>query len=65
MSVNHSVPNLFLTHSLRAQFSIEGLDVNPLHGSADTEDASKEVEFFFPKENTLAVIKPGSVSEKG
>jgi len=38
---------------------------NQLHGSSSVEDASKEVEYFFPKEHTLGVIKPNALSEKG
>ena len=51
--------------SLRAQFALEGVEVNALHGSQSVEDATKEVEYFFPKEKTVAVIKPTAISEKG
>ena len=53
------------THSLRAQFSVEGVELNQLHGSANPDEASKELEYFFPVEKTLAVIKPGAINEKG
>nr|WAW84848.1 thioredoxin domain-containing protein 3 [Halisarca dujardinii] len=50
--------------SLRSQFSEEGLEINPLHGSSDLEAASNELEFFFPTEQTVAVIKPNAFSER-
>ena len=44
---------------------MEDAPFNQLHGSSSVEDASKEVEYFFPKEHTLGVIKPNAISEKG
>ncbi|XP_070570053.1 thioredoxin domain-containing protein 3 homolog isoform X12 [Ptychodera flava] len=49
--------------SLRAQFSVEGLPVNTLHGSDSPEQADKELNYFFPVQQTLAVIKPEAVDE--
>uniref|UniRef100_A0A8D0E0W9 Nucleoside diphosphate kinase-like domain-containing protein n=1 Tax=Salvator merianae TaxID=96440 RepID=A0A8D0E0W9_SALMN len=49
--------------SLRAQFAIDGAPINQLHGSSTSEQAAKELEFFFPVENTLAVIKPTAFEE--
>ncbi|XP_061648116.1 thioredoxin domain-containing protein 6 isoform X2 [Phyllopteryx taeniolatus] len=46
---------------LRARFSMEGDPVNQLHGSQSTEEASREISFFFPVQQTLAVIKPDAV----
>ena len=50
---------------LRAQFVVEGSEINALHGSASVEDATKEIQKFFPVENTMAVIKPNAMTEKG
>ncbi len=50
---------------MRAQFSVEGSEFNQLHGTAVPEEAEKEIEFFFPVEKTVAVIKPGALNEKG
>lgn len=36
-----------------------------LHGSDSEETAKKELEFFFPMEQTVAVIKPDAVGTKG
>ncbi|NXD19450.1 TXND3 protein, partial [Spelaeornis formosus] len=44
--------------SLRAQYVIENVPVNQLHGSSTPSDAQKELEFFFPEEQTFALIKP-------
>lgn len=55
----------FLACSLRATFSTEGAQINPLHGSSSKEEAEKDMKFFFPVERTLAVIKPTAMSEKG
>ena len=51
--------------SLRSQYSVEDVEINPLHGSSDPEEACKEVEYFFPTEQTVAVIKPNALSDKG
>lgn len=50
--------------SLRAQFSVESAPVNQIHGSDSKEAAEKELEFFFPKQQTLAVIKPNAMDKK-
>ncbi|XP_077647029.1 thioredoxin domain-containing protein 3 [Lonchura striata] len=44
--------------SLRAQYAIENVPINQLHGSSTPSDAQKELEFFFPEEQTFALIKP-------
>uniref|UniRef100_A0ACB8FTT9 Uncharacterized protein n=1 Tax=Sphaerodactylus townsendi TaxID=933632 RepID=A0ACB8FTT9_9SAUR len=49
--------------SLRAEFAIDTAPINQLHGSSTTNDAEKELEFFFPVEHTLAVIKPSALAE--
>ncbi|XP_072253270.1 thioredoxin domain-containing protein 6 [Leuresthes tenuis] len=48
---------------LRVQFAVENEPVNQLHGSASPEDAEREINFFFPKQRTLAVIKPDAMEE--
>lgn len=37
--------------------------INAIHGSDSTDSAYKELEFFFPKEHTVAVIKPDAATE--
>ncbi|XP_022595893.1 thioredoxin domain-containing protein 3 homolog isoform X1 [Seriola dumerili] len=49
---------------LRAQFSVENEPINQLHGSASHEEAEREINFFFPKQRTLAVIKPDAMEEQ-
>lgn len=49
---------LLMTPSLRAQYAIENVPINQLHGSSTPIDAQKELEFFFPEEQTFALIKP-------
>uniref|UniRef100_A0A8C6QMP4 Thioredoxin domain-containing protein 3 n=1 Tax=Nannospalax galili TaxID=1026970 RepID=A0A8C6QMP4_NANGA len=44
--------------SLCAQFAMGSFPVNQLYGSNSTETAEKEIEYFFPVQNLLAVIKP-------
>ena len=51
--------------SLRAQFSVEGASINMLHGSDSEQAAKKEIEYFFPVEQTVAVIKPDAYGTKG
>jgi len=36
-----------------------------LHGSDSEEQAQKEIEYFFPMEQTIAVIKPDAYGTKG
>ncbi|KAM4561193.1 thioredoxin domain-containing protein 6-like [Fundulus diaphanus] len=48
---------------LRAQFSVENQPINQLHGSATPEEAERELNFFFPKQRTLAVIKPDALED--
>ena len=54
----------FLWNSLRAQFAVEGTPINMLHGSSTEEQAQKEIEYFFPMEQTVAVIKPDGYQTK-
>uniref|UniRef100_A0A7M4EVP6 NME/NM23 family member 8 n=1 Tax=Crocodylus porosus TaxID=8502 RepID=A0A7M4EVP6_CROPO len=49
--------------SLRAQYAIDNVPLNQLHGSSSPDQAQKELEFFFPMEHTLAVIKPSALKE--
>lgn len=51
--------------SLRAQYTIEGTEINMLHGSDSPESAEKELNYFFPMQQTLAVIKPDAYDNKG
>nr|XP_020450331.1 thioredoxin domain-containing protein 6 isoform X2 [Monopterus albus] len=48
---------------LRARFAVENEPLSQLHGSASLEDAEREINFFFPKQRTLAVIKPDTMEE--
>ncbi|XP_068186203.1 thioredoxin domain-containing protein 6 isoform X2 [Antennarius striatus] len=48
---------------LRARFATENGPVTQLHGSASHEEAEREINFFFPKQKTLAVIKPDAMEE--
>ncbi|NXV22050.1 TXND3 protein, partial [Cepphus grylle] len=45
-------------NSLRAKYAVENIPIGQLHGSSTPDDAQKELEFFFPQEHTLALIKP-------
>ncbi|XP_058478660.1 thioredoxin domain-containing protein 6 [Solea solea] len=48
---------------LRAQFALENEPINQLHGSASHEEAEREIDFFFPHQRTLAVIKPDAMED--
>nr|XP_057937597.1 thioredoxin domain-containing protein 6 [Doryrhamphus excisus] len=48
---------------LRAQFAVGDHPVNQLHGSESTMEASREISFFFPVQQTLAAIKPDATQE--
>ena len=51
--------------SLRAQYTVDGIEINQLHGASSEAEVHKDMEFFFPQEQTLAVIKPNAMSHKG
>ncbi|CAJ1079236.1 thioredoxin domain-containing protein 6 isoform X4 [Xyrichtys novacula] len=52
------------TESFGTRFAVENDSINPLlHGSASLEDAEREISFFFPKQQTLAMIKPDAMEE--
>ncbi|ELT87722.1 hypothetical protein CAPTEDRAFT_96991 [Capitella teleta] len=50
--------------SLRAQFSHTDDPVNALHGSDSPSTAENELNFFFPMQQTVAVIKPEAYESK-
>jgi nucleoside diphosphate kinase len=58
-----NILSLFL-YSLRAQFAVDDA-INSLHGSDSEDTAKKELQFFFPMEQTMAVIKPDAEGTKG
>jgi hypothetical protein len=39
--------------------------INSLHGSDSEDTAKKELQFFFPMEQTVAAIKPDAEGTKG
>ncbi|XP_009956542.1 PREDICTED: thioredoxin domain-containing protein 6 [Leptosomus discolor] len=45
-------------NSLHAKYAVDNIPVDQLHGSSTPDDAQKELQFFFPQEHTLALIKP-------
>ncbi|XP_041057244.1 thioredoxin domain-containing protein 6 isoform X1 [Carcharodon carcharias] len=49
--------------SLRAQFAVETVPINQLHGSGTPQEAEKELKFFFSMEHTLAAVKPDVLEE--
>uniref|UniRef100_A0A8D0HJL0 NME/NM23 family member 8 n=1 Tax=Sphenodon punctatus TaxID=8508 RepID=A0A8D0HJL0_SPHPU len=49
--------------SLRAEYAVDTMPLNQLHGSSSADTAQKELEFFFHVEHTLAVIKPTALKE--
>lgn len=51
------------SESLRAKFDT-GEPVNAIHGSDSKRTAKKEIEMFFPREKTLAAIKPDGMDHK-
>jgi len=41
------------------------VSINQLHGAASEEHAEKEILYFFPVEQTFAIIKPDAYENKG
>ena len=54
-----------MSTSIRAKFGSEDPENNVVHGASSEEQAEKEIEFFFPKEQTVAMIKPNAIESKG
>lgn len=50
--------------SLRAMFS-DDARFNSIHGADSTGSAESELDYFFPVEQTVAVVKPDAVTSKG
>ncbi|XP_070186057.1 thioredoxin domain-containing protein 6-like isoform X19 [Littorina saxatilis] len=50
--------------SLRAQFALDENPLNQLHGSDSPETAKVEIDYFFPVEQTVAMIKPDAYGTK-
>ncbi|NXT57509.1 TXND3 protein, partial [Pluvianellus socialis] len=50
-------------NSLRAKYAVNNIPIGQLHGSSTPDDAQKELEFFFPQEQTLALIKPDAAKK--
>jgi len=49
--------------SLRAKFAVSS-GVNQFHGSDSEESAKKEYDYFFPHQETVAVIRPAAMGTK-
>ncbi|XP_040116797.1 thioredoxin domain-containing protein 3 [Oryx dammah] len=54
----------YIPESLCAQFAIEGLPINQLYGSDSLEAAEREIQYFFPPQHTVALIKPHITQEQ-
>ncbi|XP_044802555.2 thioredoxin domain-containing protein 3 [Bubalus kerabau] len=54
----------YLPECLCAQFAIEGLPINQLYGSDSLEAAEREIQYFFPPQHTVALIKPHVTQEQ-
>ncbi|XP_046316603.1 thioredoxin domain-containing protein 3 [Marmota monax] len=50
--------------SLCARFAMDGLPFNQLYGSDSSEIAQRDIEYFFPLQSTLALIKPHVTHEQ-
>ncbi|NXV81483.1 TXND3 protein, partial [Atlantisia rogersi] len=48
---------------LSAVYAINNIPISQLHGSSTLDDAKKELQFFFPQEHTLALIKPAAAKK--
>ncbi|XP_036774835.2 thioredoxin domain-containing protein 3 [Manis pentadactyla] len=54
----------YLPECLCAQFAMGSLPINQLYGSDSLEAAKREIQYFFPLQSTLAVIKPHVTHEQ-
>nr|KAF6469988.1 NME/NM23 family member 8 [Molossus molossus] len=53
-----------LLESLCIQFATKSFPINQLYGSDSLEAAEMEIQYFFPPQNTLALIKPHATHEQ-
>ncbi|XP_036926563.1 thioredoxin domain-containing protein 3 [Sturnira hondurensis] len=53
-----------LPESLCIQFATESLPINQLYGSDSLEAAEREIQYFFPPQSTLALVKPHVTHEQ-
>ncbi|XP_036285853.2 thioredoxin domain-containing protein 3-like [Pipistrellus kuhlii] len=53
-----------LPNSLCVQFAMESLPINQLYGSDSLELAERDIQYFFPPQKTLALIKPHVTPEQ-
>lgn len=63
MAIPLSNFTLLITLSLRAKYAVNNIPIDQLHGSSTPDDAQKELQFFFPQEHTLALIKPAAAKK--
>ncbi|EFB24731.1 hypothetical protein PANDA_001519, partial [Ailuropoda melanoleuca] len=54
----------YLPESLCVRFAMEDLPINQLYGSDSLEAARREIQYFFPPQNTLALLKPHVTQEQ-
>ncbi|XP_019486598.1 PREDICTED: thioredoxin domain-containing protein 3 [Hipposideros armiger] len=54
----------YLPESLCVHFAMESLPINQLYGSVSLEAAEKEIEYFFPPQKVLGLIKPHVTHEQ-
>ncbi|KAF3819014.1 hypothetical protein GH733_013164 [Mirounga leonina] len=51
----------YLPESLCIRFAMEDLPINQLYGSDSLEAAEMEIQYFFPPQSTLALLKPHEI----
>ncbi|XP_040820600.1 thioredoxin domain-containing protein 3 [Ochotona curzoniae] len=56
--------NEYFPDSFCAQFAMGSLPFNQLYGSNSPETAEREIQYFFPEQNALALIKPHVTQEQ-
>ncbi|XP_034877267.1 thioredoxin domain-containing protein 3 [Mirounga leonina] len=54
----------YLPESLCIRFAMEDLPINQLYGSDSLEAAEMEIQYFFPPQSTLALLKPHVTQEQ-
>ncbi|XP_027429891.1 thioredoxin domain-containing protein 3 isoform X1 [Zalophus californianus] len=54
----------YLPESLCVRFAMEDLPINQLYGSDSLEAAEREIQYFFPPQSTLALLKPHVTQEQ-
>jgi hypothetical protein len=60
----HLPTNIFFYKSFRNEFDIVDAKINSLHGPQTHAEANRNLQFFFPEERILVILKPNLTDQQ-